>query len=303
MRPRAPRLACLIARPVLAMAIATGGGAAAQQATSAAGSAASGAYLVRAAGCIACHTAKGGATFAGGREMKTPFGTFYTPNITPDKKTGIGAWSDADFDRALRHGTAPDGGKYYPVFPYASYALMTAQDASAIKTYLFTLKPVERANRAHELRFPFSMRILMRGWRMLFFADTPLKPAGKSPEYDRGEYLVRALTHCGECHTPRNQFGAMRESLFLAGNAEGPDNELVPNITPDKKTGIGDWAPDEIAELLKSGESPLGTDVGGAMREAIRDGLKFLTEADRKAIATFLLAQKPIANKVSKTKS
>ncbi|MFI5012902.1 MAG: c-type cytochrome [Hyphomicrobiales bacterium] len=260
-----------------------------------------GEYLVRAGGCFSCHTAPGGAPLAGGRALATPFGTFYSPNITPDRETGIGAWTDADFVRALRKGVRPDGASYFPVFPYPSFTGITVEDALAIKAYLFQLAPRHQANRPHDVAFPFSWRFLQNGWKLMFFAKGPFRP---NPQWDeaanRGAYLVTALGHCGECHTPRNRLGAMRKSLWLAGTAEGPDGQLVPNITPDRKTGIGQWEEADIVELLKTGATPEDTKITGSMKEVVADGTKYLTDSDRLAIATYLKAQKPIAHAVAR---
>jgi mono/diheme cytochrome c family protein len=258
-----------------------------------------GAYLVHAGGCISCHTVPGGTPFAGGRALKTPFGTFYSPNITPDAETGIGRWSDGDFWRALRQGVRPDGANYFPVFPYTSFTNITDTDALAIKAYLFSLPPVHAPDRPHDLSFPFSWRFLQDGWGLLFFDQGPFKPeAAKSEAYNRGAYLVTALAHCGECHTPRNFLGGMKTSRGLSGTADGPDGQIVPNITPDPQTGIGEWDQQDVAELLKTGETPDHAKVKGAMKEAVEDGLKDLTEEDRQAIATYLLAQKPVVNEI-----
>lgn len=260
-----------------------------------------GEYLVHAGGCVSCHTAPGGSAFAGGRALATPFGTFYSPNITADRETGIGAWSDADFRRALREGISPSGGHYFPVFPYPSFTGITDDDARAIKAYLFSLPPAHAPDREHDVPFPFSWRFLQVGWRLLFFDEGPFKPdPARDAAYNRGAYLVTALAHCGECHTPRNFLGAVDGDRALAGNPDGPDGQKVPNITPDPKTGIGDWDKDDIATLLKTGETPEHGRVKGAMKEAIDDGLKYLTDDDRQAIATYLLAQKPVVNAVRK---
>jgi mono/diheme cytochrome c family protein len=258
-----------------------------------------GEYLVRAGGCVSCHTAPGATAFAGGRPLATPFGTFYSPNITPDADTGIGRWTDAQFMRALREGVRPDGGNYFPVFPYPSFTNISDADALAIKAYLFSLQPVRQANRPHAVAFPFSWRFLQSGWKTLFFRQGPFRadPAHDAA-YNRGAYLVTALAHCGECHTPRNLAGGTKSSEALSGTADGPDGQPVPNITPDPATGIGQWDQQDIVTLLKTGRTPDDAAVKGAMREAVQDGLKFLTDADRQAIAAYLLAQKPIAHKV-----
>ncbi len=260
-----------------------------------------GEYLVRAADCYSCHTVPGaGKPFAGGRALKTPFGTFYTPNITPDRDTGIGAWSDADFLRALREGVRPDDANYFPVFPYPSFTRITDADALAIKAYLFSLPPVHQPDRPQEVPLPFSWRWLQTGWKLLYFTPGPYQPhATIGDEYNRGAYLVTALSHCGECHTPRNAFGAVRTDMALAGTKDGPDGELVPNITADPDTGIGKWDKRDLADLLHTGQTPEQSDVKGAMREAVQDGLKYLTEADRNAIAEYVFAQPTIVNNVT----
>jgi mono/diheme cytochrome c family protein len=263
--------------------------------------AARGEYLVRAGGCFSCHTAAGGQKLAGGRALATPFGTFYSPNITPDPETGIGRWTDTQFLRALREGVRPDGANYFPVFPYPSFTGITDSDALAIKAYLFSLPAVRQQNRPHDVPFPFSWRFLQTGWKLLFFTPSPFQPASeRSAAYNRGAYLVTALAHCDECHTPRNFLGAMRSGQRLAGTPDGPDGQLVPNITPDPGTGIGKWEKDDIVELLRTGTTPEQSKVKGAMRETIQDGLKYLNDGDLAAIADYLLAQPAIFHDVAR---
>lgn len=255
-----------------------------------------GAYLANAAGCEGCHTDRdhGGQPYAGGRALATPFGTFYSPNITADPQTGIGRWSDEQFLRALRDGVRPDGANYFPVFPYPSFTKITDADSRAIKAYLSSLPAVRRANRAHDISFPVSWRFLQNGWKLLFFSPGPFRPAPERSEtYNRGAYLVTALAHCGECHTPRNWFGAMEPDRFLAGNPDGPDGKSVPNITPDPQTGIGNWSEEDIATLLKTGQTPEFDFVGGAMGEVVRNTSR-LDDADRRAIAVYLKSLPPI---------
>jgi mono/diheme cytochrome c family protein len=249
-----------------------------------------GAYLANAADCVACHTdsAHSGRPYAGGRALATPFGTFYSPNITPDPETGIGRWSDEQFLHALRDGVRPDGANYFPVFPYPSFTKITDADARAIKAYLFSLPAVRQANRPHDVSFPFSWRFLQNGWKLLFFSPGPFQPAPERSEaYNRGAYLVTALAHCGECHTPRNWLGAMERDRFLAGNPDGPDGKAVPNITPDRKTGIGNWSEDDIIGVLTDGHTPDFDRVGGAMAEVVKSTSR-LTDDDRRAIALYL---------------
>jgi mono/diheme cytochrome c family protein len=260
-----------------------------------------GEYLVRAGGCFSCHTAAGGQKLAGGRALATPFGTFYSPNITPDTETGIGRWTDAQLLRALREGVRPDGANYFPVFPYPSFTGITDSDALAIKAYLFSVPPVRQRNRPHDVAFPFSWRFLQTGWKLLFFTPGPFQPAPeRSAAYNRGAYLVTALAHCGECHTPRNFLGATRSDQRLAGTLDGPDGQLVPNITPDPGTGIGNWEKEDVVELLRTGMTPEQSKVKGAMWETIQDGLKYLSNGDLEAITDYLLAQPPIVHHVAK---
>ena len=264
-----------------------------------------GEYLLRAGGCVACHTdtAGKGPELAGGRAFKTPFGVFYSPNITADPETGIGTWSDDDFLRALKHGRRPDGAFYYPVFPYPSYTRLRDEDALAIRAYLRSRPGVRRTNRTHELRWPFGWRWLQVGWRFLYFQPGEFRAdPGRSAELNRGAYLVTALGHCGECHTPRDWLGGPRAELFLAGTANGPGGERVPNITPEKKTGIGGWSRSDIVDLLKSGTKPDYDNVQGGMKDAVEHGLKYLTNADLGAIAAYLLALRPIEHAVAKKK-
>jgi mono/diheme cytochrome c family protein len=249
-----------------------------------------GAYLANSADCVSCHTdaEHGGQPYAGGRALATPFGTFYSPNITPDPETGIGRWSEAQLLHALRDGDRPDGANYFPVFPYPSFTKINDADARAIKAFLFSLPPVRQANKAHEVSFPFSWRFLQNGWKFLFFEPGPFQPEpARDAAYNRGAYLVQALAHCGECHTPRNFLGAMKESRFLGGNPEGPDGKPVPNITPDRATGIGKWSEDDIVGVLTDGHTPDFDFVGGAMADVVKTTSKLL-DADRRAIAVYL---------------
>ncbi len=259
-----------------------------------------GEYLVRAGGCVSCHTAAGGPKLAGGRALATPFGTFYSPNITPDPETGIGRWSDPQFLRALREGVRPDGANYFPVFPYPSFTGITDSDALAIRAYLFSLPAVHRQNRPHDVPFPFSWRLLQTGWKLLFFTPGPFHAEPeRSAAYNRGAYLVTALAHCGECHTPRNFLGAARTGQRFSGTDDGPEGQLVPNITPDPGTGIGKWEKEDVVELLRTGITPEQSKVRGTMRETIQDGLKYLSDGDLEAIADYLLAQPPIVHQVA----
>jgi mono/diheme cytochrome c family protein len=259
-----------------------------------------GRYLAVAASCETCHTTEGGQPFAGGRALKTPFGTFYTPNITPDRETGIGLWSEVQFLRALHEGVRPDGADYYPAFPYTSFTKLTDADALAIWAYLSSIPAVRQANRPHALSFPYSWRFLLNGWKWLFFDPGRFRPMpGRSAEENRGAYLVTAVVHCGECHTPRNSFGAMDNDRFLAGNPAGPDGKSVPNITPDPKAGIGNWSEDDIVQVLTDGRTPAFDEVAGSMAEVVRNTAR-LTPEDRRAIADYLQTVSPVPGSARK---
>lgn len=261
------------------------------------GDAERGAYMLAAAGCVACHTVpKDGAFLAGGRELKTDFGSFFTPNITPDPETGIGNWSNEDFIRAMKKGVSPDGGRYYPTFPYTSYTRMTRQDMLDLKSYLDTVPPVRNAVPDHDLAFPFGIRASMMGWQLLFFDDTPFEAdPTQSDAWNRGAYLVNGPGHCGECHTPRNLLGVVDSGRPLAGNANGPEGDAVPNITPHS-SGIGGWSEDDIVSMLEVGLLPDGDFAGGAMTDVIEESTSKLSEDDRKAIASYLLSLPPLVD-------
>jgi len=261
-----------------------------------------GRLLYGAAGCANCHTDRdgGGLPAAGGRALPTPFGIFYSPNITPDTEHGIGRFTDADFVRALREGRGPDGRHYYPAFPYTSYTRMTREDMLAIKAWLFArVAPAATANRAHDLPWYARWRPLLAIWKWLFFVPGEFRPvADRGPEWNRGAYLVRAVAHCGECHTPRNFLGAPDRSRLHAGSRDGPEGKSAPNITPDRRTGIGRWRADDVAYYLKTGATPGGDYAGGLMAEMIDNGLRDLDGADRRAIGAYVLALPPIENEI-----
>jgi mono/diheme cytochrome c family protein len=248
-----------------------------------------GAYVVRISGCVTCHTAKGGVPFAGGRALETPFGTFYSPNITSDRETGIGKWSDEDFLRALLYGEGSQGEHLYPSFPYTSYSDMKIQDALSIKAYLMSLAPVRAAIQPHQLRFPFGWRALMKGWKFLFFwPELNMTMPNYTPAVARGSYLVTALGHCGECHTPRNALGAMDSVAFLKGNPNGPEGWAVPALVGPSKGNFSQWSVEEISEYLKTGGKPDFDSAQGPMKEVIEENTRFLTDEDRAAMAEFL---------------
>jgi len=269
------------------------------------GDVARGEYLVHVAGCITCHTMKDskGPMLAGGRAIHSPYGDFYSSNITPDKETGIGDWSDADFVRALRHGKSPEKKTYYPAFPYAAYTHMRYQDMLDIKAYIFSTPPVRKENRDHNIRFPFSWRFTIQPWRWLFFSPGEEKsvPATQTLEA-RGRYIVEVLGHCGECHTPRNMVGGLKRGRPLAGTRYGPGGRSVPNITPDRETGIGNWSSGDFLFFFKTGLKPDGDDIQGDMREVVEGGLRHLNEADMRATAAYLKSLPAVRNAVRSVK-
>lgn len=261
-----------------------------------------GAYILRAGGCDSCHTdhPEGGAHLAGGGPIKTEFGVFYGPNITPDLEHGLGAWTYDDFKLAMTWGIAPDGAHYYPAFPYSAYTRMRETDLADLWTYLNNVKPVSQADRPHALNFPYSLRPATIGWKLMFFRPAlATKDLARSEEWNRGAYLVEALGHCGECHTPRNILGAKRIGLAMAGTEDGVDDTTVPNITPDAATGIGDWSVGDIVFLLRLGFTPEGDDVQAGMGMVVSHGTGHLTDEDLKAMAVYLKSLPPIDNEIT----
>jgi mono/diheme cytochrome c family protein len=252
--------------------------------------AARGEYIFNIAGCLGCHTVpKTGQRLAGGRALKTPFGTFYSPNITPDRETGIGGWTDEDFIRALREGKAPDGTSYFPAFPYTSFTHLTDQDILDLKAYIDAQPAVSQPNKPHEVSPPFGWRFLLPVWQALFLdhGGLPDEP-DRDERWKRGRYLVQAAGHCGECHSPRNFLGGIDHGRMLAGSASGPEGKAVPNITSDPEKGIGKWSEGELTFMLEIGMQPDGDFVGGGMNEVVENSTSKLTAEDRTAIATYL---------------
>jgi mono/diheme cytochrome c family protein len=258
-----------------------------------------GQYLLHAGGCLSCHTedTDDAVPLAGGRALESPFGVFYSPNITPDPETGIGKWTDEDFLNAIWDGVGPNGKHYYPAFPYTSYTGMTKSDVLAIKAYLFSLEPFRRENRENELPWYMFTQLAPGAWKLMHFESKRFEPdPERSHEWNRGAYLVRHLGHCGECHTPRNALGKLLADRELSGSAEGPDGKITPDITQNSDSGIGDWSTDEIEFFLQLGMEPGGDFVGGKMSEVIDDNTGQLTDADRRAIAVYLKSVPPSAS-------
>ncbi len=253
-----------------------------------------GAYLAALAGCTSCHTdsENGGKPFAGGPALESDFGTFRAPNITSDPQYGIGGWTEDDFVRALKRGVSPDGWPYYPSFPYTSYARMTDEDARALFAYFETVDPVAEPSPDHDLAFPFSVRLGLWAWRLLYFrpSDDAVDTAS------RGGYLVNALAHCGECHTPRNRFGASRTTMAMAGAVLG-DGDVAGNLTPDPETGL-DWGAADLRFFLQTGLTPDGDAAGGAMALVIEHSTGKMTVDDLEALVAWLQALEPVHHAV-----
>jgi mono/diheme cytochrome c family protein len=248
-----------------------------------------GEYLARAGDCISCHTAKGGAAYAGGLALDTPFGALYSPNITPDPATGIGLWSGDDFYRAMHDGMGGRGRYLYPVMPYTFFTKVTREDSDAIFAYLRSVKPVANAVDVNRLRWPFSMRWTMAGWRALYFragtfAPNPLRGSA----WNRGAYLIEGLGHCGACHSPRNALGAITKGEAFTGATV--DGWFALNLTSNVFTGLGEWEPAQIVRYLKTGASKRQSTALGPMAEVVHNSLSDLSDADLAAMATYLKA-------------
>lgn len=246
-----------------------------------------GEYLAHAADCMVCHTAPGGKEYAGGFAFKLPFGTLYSTNITPDKETGIGNYTDQQFLDAVRSGKRHDGARLYPAMPYTSYTYMTDADTLAVKAYLLSLAPVRAAPPENTLAFPFNQRWAMTFWSALFNPDTRFEPnTSQSPEWNRGAYLVEALAHCGECHTPRNLGFALDNRKKFAGALTAGWRAF--NITSDKTTGLGSWSDDDVVSYLSIGHATGHGTASGPMGEAVDHSFSKMAPTDIKAMVAFL---------------
>jgi mono/diheme cytochrome c family protein len=246
-----------------------------------------------AGGCASCHaTSKEDPTrLGGGLGLKSPFGTFYVPNISPDPKDGIGSWSEAQFVSAMLKGTSPHGAHYYPSFPYASYQRMRVADVRDLFAHLKTLPPVEGKARGHDLPFPFTIRRTLGAWKLLFLYGEPFRPdPAQSAEWNRGAYLANGPGHCAECHSPRNLLGGIVASQRFAGGPNPEGEGWVPNITQAR---LKDWSKGEIEEVLATGTTPEGDSVGSTMAAVVRNTGQ-LPAADRAAIATYIKSLPPI---------
>ncbi|MCB8821184.1 c-type cytochrome [Microvirga rosea] len=248
-----------------------------------------------AGGCSSCHATPGQddkMRLGGGYALKSPFGTFHVPNISPHKRDGIGSWSQADFVRAMHEGVSPDGQHYYPAFPYTSYQRMTAADLGDLFAFLQTLPAIEGKASPHDLPFPFNIRRGVGLWKLAFLDGHVFMPdPDRSVEWNRGAYLVEGLGHCAECHSERNMMGAIIPERRFAGGPDPEGRGIVPNITPGP-TGIGGWSPEEVVTLLTTGETPTFDTVSGPMASVVHNTAQ-LPEADRRAMAEYILSLPP----------
>lgn len=260
-----------------------------------------GRYVFALTGGCGCHTAKEGPTNAGGRPLKTPFGTFYGTNITPDPTHGIGKWTDKQLIDGIRLGIRPDGSVMSSVMPYSAFSGMSDIDVTALVAYLRNLPEVAKENQPHKLSIPF-MGVAMRVWRWLFFTPAAAPLQAPTEGIARGRYISDHLAHCQECHTLRTWSGTLDMSRYLAGNPDGVDGEVAPNITPDDDTGVGEWSEDEMVSLLKSGFLPNMDNVQGLMALVIdgvpEGGYKDMTDEDALAVARYLKSVPPVVHRV-----
>ncbi len=242
--------------------------------------------LTEAADCGSCHTADPAKPFAGGKRIETPFGGVYSANLTPDRDTGLGAWSDDDFVRAFRFGVAPDGSRYYPAFPYPHFTKIIRPDILAIRAYLDTFPPVRNTPPSPQLRWPLNYRVLMRAWNFLFFRPGIFEPdQNKSAEWNRGGYLVEGVAHCGACHTPKNFFGAEKRGQKFGGSLV--DDWFAPRLDGAERSGLKSWSVDDIVEYLQSGRNAR-SHADGPMAEVVLNSTSRMSDADLRAIAIYL---------------
>ena len=255
---------------------------------------ANGAMAFNAGGCSSCHAVPGQPDrlkLGGGLAITSPFGTFYSPNISPDPADGIGRWTETEFANAVLEGTAPSGVHYFPAFPYASYRHARIEDVRDLFAYLKTLAPVPGKVRNHDLPFPFNVRRNVGIWKFLFIDGTPWKPdPARSPQWNRGAYLVNGLGHCAECHSPRNFLGGIVAAQRFAGGPNPEGEGWVPNITQQR---LGEWSAKDIAYFLESGQTPEGDTAGGSMVRVIRNTSQLPPE-DRAAIAEYIKSLPPV---------
>lgn len=258
-----------------------------------------GRYIFDLAGCEGCHFDKKnkGPKLAGGRKFETDFGTFFSPNISPDPETGIGNWTFDDFERAMRLGISPSGANYYPAFPYSAYTHILGDDLKDLWAYLQSRPAVKRANQNHDLKWPFSWRKLIAVWNWLYL------DVGPSEGWSRGKYIAEALAHCQQCHTPRNLLGGLQRDMAYSGTARNPEGITVPNITPERDSGIGKWSKGDLDMLLKMGMLPDADFVGGIMAEMVTHATSKLTVDDRAALMAYINQLRPVIHQIRRNSS
>lgn len=268
-----------------------------------------GKYLFELSGCALCHTQKDQPLLSGGAALNSPFGKFYPPNITKDTQTGIGNWTDNQFIRALREGISPTGTHYYPLFPYSSFSKMTDEDLLAIKSYIFSLPAVENIATDHEVRFSYSLRLLVGVWKKNNLKILPLIDENnfiqargpyknltqKDPEWNRGAYLVEGALHCAQCHTPKDSFGNFKWNQWMGGAKLFGEKKSAPNITSDVEMGVGLWTEKDWDVFLTEGTTPNGDEVTGVMKLIVEHQTSKLTIEDKKAVINYLMSLKPVS--------
>ncbi|MDZ4085147.1 MAG: cytochrome c, partial [Bdellovibrionales bacterium] len=269
-----------------------------------------GQYVYRSGLCANCHTADPRKPLAGGVKIRSPFGTFYAPNISQDRKTGIGRWSKSDFAKSMRHGVSPTGEYYYPSFPYQNYSKITDGDIDDLFYYLQAMPKVVQKNRSHKLGFPYNQRSLLGFWRALNF-QSPFQItkdnfqlaegefqniSGRSSQWNRGAYLVEGALHCTQCHTPRDSLGSLKMDEWMAGARLIGEKTPAGNLTPHKRTGLGQWTEADWVLFLDTATTPDGTNMGGKMRSIVINSTAKLTLEDKKAIAAYFQSLKPVRN-------
>lgn len=245
-----------------------------------------GEYIYDIGGCASCHTKD--TPLAGGVELVTEFGTFFSPNISPDVQYGIGGWTNDQFLKAMREGISPDGEHYYPAFPYTSYANMPAQELLDLKAYLDAQDPVAEPTLSHELGFPFNQRALLGVWKLINVSEKWAPDPARSDSWNRGSYLANGPSHCAQCHTPRNLIGGLKERGGMLGNEQGPEGENVPPLLDVSKLAFGSWSEEDIAFALEIGMTPEGDFLGGSMSHVLENTTGKMTAEDIQAISEYL---------------
>ena len=249
-----------------------------------------GAYLARVGNCMTCHTDRGGAAYAGGRAIETPFGAVYSSNLTPDAQTGLGSWSSGHFWRALHNGRSRDGRLLSPAFPHPNYTMVTRDDSDAIFAFLRSQAAVRQPNKLHGLRWPFDTQAALAVWRALYFRPGPYAPDPvRSAQWNRGAYLVDGLGHCSACHTRRNALGASADMLDLSGGLIPMQNWYAPALTSSAEAGVADWPVEQVVQILQTGIAPRGS-VLGPMAQVVLSSTQYWSEPDLRAMAVFLKA-------------